>query len=117
MSASFKGIRKDKEKIQEEMEYLKKKKETSQPSRIKTGGSTFKNPINQTSEKVWSLIKKSVSVKKTFGDAAISEKHSNFLINKGNATSKDMKKLIEYIKSQVKVKTGISLETEIELIE
>ena len=97
------------------MEYLKKE-ETSQPSRIKTG-STFKNPINQTSEKVWSLIKKSVSVKKTFGDAAISEKHSNFLINKGNATSKDMKKLIEYIKSQVKVKTGISLETEIELIE
>ena len=117
LSASFKGTKKDKDKIKKEMEFLKKKKDTTQPSRIKTGGSTFKNPIKQTSEKVWTLIKKSVVLDKTFGDAAISEKHSNFLINKGNATSDDMRKLIQYIKTEVKQKTGISLETEIEIIE
>ena len=53
----------------------------------------------------------------TFGEAAISEKHCNFLINKGNATFADMLKLIQYIESKVKSKTGIELETEIEIFE
>ena len=117
LSASFKGSKKQKSLIEKEITSLKIKKNVDQPSKIKTGGSTFKNPLNQTSEKVWKLIKKSVPLNITFGEAAISEKHCNFLINKGNATFADMLKLIQYIESKVKAKTGIELETEIEIIE
>ena len=61
------------------MKVLRHKKELAQPSKIKTGGSTFKNPINQTDKKVWELIRSSISIKNSYGDAAISEKHANFL--------------------------------------
>ena len=57
---------------------LKKKKELSQPIRVKTGGSTFKNPINQENKKVWELIRESIDIQKAnrmFGDATLSEKH------------------------------------------
>ena len=117
LSASFKGKIKKKLEIEKEINILKKKKQTSQPSKIKTGGSTFKNPLDQTSEKVWQLIEKSVPLNKSFGEAAISQKHCNFLINKGNASFEDMRKLIRFIKENVKSKTGIKLETEIEIIE
>ena len=116
LSASFKGEKEKFSKIQTEMENLKKEKNITQPSRIKTGGSTFKNPIDQTQEKVWELIKKSVPLNVSFGDASISEKHCNFLVNKGNASFEDMKKLVEFIKKNVKSKTGINLETEIEIV-
>ena len=116
LSASFKGEKEKFSKIQTEMENLKKEKNITQPSRIKTGGSTFKNPIDQTQEKVWELIKKSVPLNVSFGDASISEKHCNFLVNKGNASFEDMKKLVEFIKQNVKSKTGINLETEIEIV-
>ena len=116
LSASFKGEKEKFSKIQTEMENLKKEKNITQPSRIKTGGSTFKNPIDQTEEKVWELIKKSVPLNVSFGDASISEKHCNFLVNKGNASFEDMKKLVEFIKKNVKSKTGINLETEIEIV-
>ena len=116
LSASFKGEKKKFSKIQTKMENLKKEKNITQPSRIKTGGSTFKNPIDQTQEKVWELIKKSVPLNVSFGDATISEKHCNFLVNKGNASFEDMKKLVEFIKKNVKSKTGINLETEIEIV-
>ena len=117
LSASFRGIEKEKSEILKEINFLKKKKETSQPSKIKTGGSTFKNPLEKTQQKVWQLIQKSVPLNTSFGDAAISEKHCNFLINKGNATFKDMLKLIQFIEKNVKSKTGVKLETEIEIIE
>tara|TARA_Y100000590_G_scaffold469801_1_gene659828 strand:- start:2351 stop:3259 length:909 start_codon:yes stop_codon:yes gene_type:complete len=117
LSASFQGTKKQKEKIKEEMIILKEKKEKSQPTRIKTGGSTFKNPIKQTNKKVWEIIKESVPGEISFGDATISEKHSNFFINKGNASYKDMKKLIDFVKDNVKEKTGISLDLEIVLVE
>ena len=53
----------------------------------------------------------------SFGDATISEKHSNFFVNKNNATYKDMKKLIDFVKNSVKKKTGINLDLEIEIVE
>ena len=96
---------------------LKNKKELAQPTRIKTGGSTFKNPINQTNKKVWELIKESVSLDTEFGDAAISQKHCNFFINKKNAKYDDMKKLINLVKDKVMSKTGIKLDLEIILVE
>ena len=117
LSASFKGKKKDRKLIDQEINYLKKKKEIAQPSKIKTGGSTFKNPLGQTTEKAWELIKKSVPLNTSFGDAGISKKHCNFLINKSDAKFEDMLKLIRFIKREVKSKTGIQIETEIEIIE
>ena len=117
LSASFKGEFKEKRKIQEYMKIIKNKKDYTQPTKIKTGGSTFKNPIKQTDQKVWELIKKSVSLDTKFGDAEISKKHCNFFVNNNKATFEDMKKLIEFVKENVKLKTGINIETEIEIIQ
>ena len=117
LSASFKGEFKEKKEIQEYIKVIKNKKDYSQPTKIKTGGSTFKNPIKQTDEKVWKLIKKSVPLDTKFGDAEISNKHCNFFVNKNNATFKDMKNLIEFVKKNVKLKTGVNIETEIEIIQ
>lgn len=75
LSASFKGNFKNKDIAKKDIEILKKKKEKTQPTKVKTGGSTFKNPKAQTKEKVWKLIKSSVPANTSFGDAIISEKH------------------------------------------
>ncbi len=117
LSASFKGSKKDKNLIRDKMKMLKDKKELAQPTRIKTSGSTFKNPIDQSNKKVWQLIKESVPLEKSFGDACISEKHCNFFVNKGNAKFKDMKKLIEFVSESVLKKTGVKIETEIKILE
>ncbi len=117
LSASFKGYKRDKDTIKNEIKLLKEKKEKAQPTKIKTSGSTFKNPIDQTDKKVWQLIKDSVSLEKSFGDACISEKHCNFFVNKGNAKFDDMKKLINFVSESVFKKTGIKLETEIKILE
>jgi len=117
LSASFKGYKKNSDLIKNEMKKLKEKKEKAQPTRIKTSGSTFKNPIGQSDKKVWELIKESVPPGKSFGDASISEKHCNFFVNKGNAKFDDMKKLIEFVSESVLKKTGIKLETEIKILE
>ena len=116
LSASFKGKFKRKDIVKKEMEIFKKKKDEAQPTQVKTGGSTFKNPINHTNTKVWELIKSSVPKNTTFGDATISDKHSNFFVNKNNATFDDMKKLINFVKKNVKKKTGINLDLEIEIV-
>ena len=116
LSASFKGEFKEKKKIEKFMKTLKEKKNETQPTKIKTGGSTFKNPINQTNQKVWELIKKSVPIDTKFGDAEISDKHCNFFVNRNNASFDDMQKLINFVKEKVKLKTGIKLETEVEII-
>ena len=117
LSASFKGYFKDQNKAKSDVNILKEKKEKAQPTKIKTGGSTFKNPINQTDKKVWELIRESVSIDTRFGDAYISEKHSNFFVNKGNATFNDMKKLIDFVSKKVLEKTGIKLDKEIKILE
>ena len=93
------------------------KKEKTQPTKVKTGGSTFRNPIDQTDKKVWELIKESVSLDTNFGDAIISNKHVNFFINKKNAKFSDMKSLIDYVKNEVKKKTGINLKLEIVIVD
>jgi len=97
LSASFKGKKGNKDDIKLLMKKYKFQKESAQPTKIKTSGSTFKNPINQTNKKVWELIKESVSLDTSFGDAAISEKHCNFFINRGNASFNEMKNLIKFV--------------------
>ena len=116
LSASFKGTRKNKEEIEKEVLELKKKKDNAQPTKLKTSGSTFKNPIDQTDKKVWELIKDSVALDISFGDAYISNKHCNFFVNKNNASFNDMNKLIEFVKTSVEKKTGIVLEKEIKIL-
>ena len=117
LSASFRGEKKDKDQIEKEILKLKKRKDENQPTKIKTSGSTFKNPINQTSKKAWELIKESVPLETAFGDASISDKHCNFFVNKNNATFNDMNKLIEFVRNKVEEKTGIKLEKEIKILE
>ena len=117
LSASFKGKKQDVKKIKEKMLNLKSQKEINQPTRIKTSGSTFKNPTKNTRKKVWELIKESVPADIKFGDASISSKHANFFVNKGNASFEDMKKLINFVEKSVFKKTGINIEKEIKILE
>ena len=117
LSASFKGKKKEAKIIIKTMAKFKEQKDNNQPTKIKTSGSTFKNPIKDTNKKVWELIKESVPSDIRFGDACISDKHSNFFVNKGNATFKDMKKLINYVEKSVFNKTGINIEKEIKILE
>ena len=117
LSASFRGKVSDKNNIKSLVKEYKDQKKVSQPLRIKTSGSTFKNPIQQTKTKVWELIKKSVPLDTRFGDAIISNKHCNFFENKGNAKFLDMKKLIIFVSEKVFEKTGIKIEPEIKIIE
>ena len=105
-----------KKKINEKISAFKKMKEKSQPSKIKTGGSTFKNPLNQTQKKVWELIDESVDKNVKFGDAKISNKHSNFFINEKNASFDDMFNLINFVRDKVKKKTGIKLDLEVKIL-
>ena len=109
--------KKNKDKIKKEVFELKNKKNNAQPTKIKTSGSTFKNPINQSDKKVWQLIKESVPLDTSFGDACISDKHCNFFVNKNNASFEDMSKLIKFVQDAVKKKTGIILEKEIKILE
>jgi len=117
LSASFRGKKKDKGKIKKEVLELKNRKDSTQPTKIKTSGSTFKNPIDQSDKKVWQLIKESVPLNTSFGDACISDKHCNFFVNKNNASFDDMNKLIKFVQDEVKKKTGIILEKEIKILE
>ena len=117
LSASFKGVKSERNKIETVTNELKLKKEKNQPTKVKTSGSTFKNPISQSTKKVWQLIQESVPLNQSFGDACISEKHCNFFVNKGNAKFQDMKKLIDFVSEKVLKKTGIRLEKEIKILE
>ena len=117
LSASFRGTKSNFNKVNSEIIKMKIEKEKNQPTKIKTSGSTFKNPVNQTNKKVWELIRESVSIDTNFGDAYISKKHSNFFVNNGNATFDDMKKLIDFVSKKVLEKTGIKLDKEIKILE
>ena len=113
ISATFKGKKDYKKKIQKKINALVEKKKEDQPSKIKTCGSTFKNPENN---KAWQLIKNSGCGGMKIGDACISEKHCNFFINKGNAKSLDLENLINKVKKKVLNETGINLELELQII-
>ena len=117
LSATFKGKEKNSKEINNYMNELNLIKNMAQPTKIKTSGSTFKNPIDQTDKKVWELIRLSVPTGTHYGDAAISEKHANFFVNKKNAKAADMKSLINSVKKKVKDQTGIKLELEIVVVE
>ena len=114
ISAKLKGSLDKKEKIEKKQSDLVQRKKLSQPSQIKTCGSTFKNISKE--KKAWMLIKESGCENYEEGDAVISKKHCNFFINKGKAKSSDIESLIQKVKRKVYEKTKINLELEIKII-
>ena len=113
ISATLRGKKDDMLNIKNKINNFVDKKKITQPEKIKTCGSTFKNPKD---EKAWKLIKDSGCVGMKVGDAQISQKHCNFFVNNGKAKSNDLEELILQVKKKVLDKTGINLELELQII-
>lgn len=113
VSARFKGVPGDPEAIGAEMNRIAQAREQSQPLRSKTGGSTFKNPPG---DNAWRLVDAAGCRGLTIGGAQVSEKHTNFLINTGNATSSDIEELGEEVRRRVNESQGVMLEWEIKRV-
>lgn len=113
VSATFRGEPGDPAAIQAEMDRIAAAREESQPLRSKTGGSTFKNPEGH---KAWALVDEAGCRGLRRGDAQVSEKHCNFLLNLGAATSADIEELGEEVREKVKAKSGVTLEWEIQRV-
>ena len=114
ISAKLRGSTSKKVDIEKKQHDLLERKKLSQPSQIKTCGSTFKNVSEE--KKAWMLIKEAGCEDYREGDAIISQKHCNFFVNKGNAKSSDIENLINKVKKKVQEKTGIDLELEIKIV-
>ena len=113
IEALFEGTPGDPAAIGAEMDRIAAEREASQPLRSRTGGSTFKNPEGT---KAWKLIDEAGCRGLTMGDAQVSEKHCNFLLNLGSATSAQIEELGEEVRRRVKAKSGIVLEWEIQRV-
>ena len=113
VSATFRGHPGEPAAIQAEMDRIAAAREESQPLRSKTGGSTFKKPAGH---KAWQLVDEAGCRGLTIGGAQVSEKHTNFLLNTGDATSADIEALGEEVRRRVKEKSGIELEWEIQRV-
>ncbi len=113
VSATLRGQPGEPAAIQAEMDRIAASREASQPLRSKTGGSTFKNPPG---EKAWALVDSAGCRGLRIGDAQVSEKHTNFLINLGGATSADIEALGEEVRARVKANSGVALEWEIQRV-
>ncbi len=109
----FKTIKSTSDQVAKKIIELSQQRETAQPIRAKTGGSTFKNPEGK---KAWQLIDEAGYRGKIIGDAQISEKHCNFMINRGKARARDLIDLGNEAKKAVKEKFGIDLEWEIKIL-
>jgi len=113
IEAVFRGAPGDTQAIGAEMDAIARAREESQPLRSRTGGSTFKNPRGH---KAWALIDAAGCRGFRIGDAQVSEKHCNFLLNLGSATSAEIEALGEEVRRRVEEKTHIKLEWEIQRV-
>lgn len=113
VSAIFRGVPGDPAAIQAEMDRIAAAREASQPLRSKTGGSTFKNPPGH---KAWALVDEAGCRGLRRGDAQVSEKHANFLLNLGAASSADIEGLGEDVREKVRAHSGATLEWEIQRV-
>ena len=113
VAARFRGRPGEPAAIQAEMDRISASREASQPLRSKTGGSTFKNPPG---EKAWQLVDRAGCRGLQLGGAQVSEKHTNFLINTGEATSAEIEALGEEVRRRVKANSGVELEWEIQRV-
>jgi UDP-N-acetylmuramate dehydrogenase len=112
-SARFRGVIADPQAIRARMDEVQNHRETAQPIREKTGGSTFKNPPGQSA---WKLVDAAGCRGLRVGGAQVSEMHCNFLINTGDATAHDIETLGETVRSRVKAQSGVELQWEIKRI-
>ena len=113
VGATFRGTPGDPAAIGAEMDAIARAREESQPLRSRTGGSTFKNPPGH---KAWALIDAAGCRGLTIGDAQVSEKHCNFLLNLGSASSAEIEALGEEVRRRVEAKAHITLEWEIQRV-
>jgi UDP-N-acetylmuramate dehydrogenase len=113
VEALFQGVPGERSAIGAEMDRIAAEREASQPLRSRTGGSTFKNPPGN---KAWKLIDEAGCRGLTVGDAQVSEKHCNFLLNLGNARACDIEALGEEVRRRVKAHSGVELEWEIQRV-
>lgn len=113
VGARFRGRPGKAEEIQAEMDRISASREASQPLRSKTGGSTFKNPPGH---KAWELVDQAGCRGLTLGGAQVSEKHCNFLLNLGEASSADIENLGDEVRRRVKETSGVELEWEIQRV-
>ncbi len=113
VAARFRGQPGDPSEIGAEMDRIAAEREASQPLRTKTGGSTFKNPDGA---KAWQLVDAAGCRGMELGGAQVSEKHTNFLINTGDATSSDIEELGEAVRQRVYKDSGVRLEWEIQRV-
>jgi UDP-N-acetylmuramate dehydrogenase len=113
VEALFEGTPGDRAAIGAEMDRIAAEREASQPLRSRTGGSTFKNPDGA---KAWKLIDEAGCRGLRIGDAQVSEKHCNFLLNLGSATSAEIEELGEEVRRRVKAHSGVTLEWEIQRV-
>ena len=111
--ALFEGFKQEKDEIQAQMDAVQHHRETVQPVKEKTGGSTFKNPEGHSS---WKLVDEAGMRGHMVGGAQMSEMHCNFMINTGNATAADLEGLGELVREKVLANSGISLQWEIKRI-
>jgi UDP-N-acetylmuramate dehydrogenase len=114
-SATFEGRPGDPAVIMARMDEISAQREATQPIRERTGGSTFANPDPEISggRKSWQLIDEIGGRGRVVGDAQVSERHCNFIINRGKATAEDLETLIESLRKDVLTKTGVELHWEI----
>ena len=113
VSATFRGRPGEPDAIQAEMDRIAASREASQPLRSRTGGSTFKNPLPS---KAWEVIDAAGCRGLVRGDAQVSEKHCNFLLNLGSATSADIENLGEDVRTRVRAHSGVELQWEIQRV-
>lgn len=118
VEARFRGRIADKDQIARRMGEIVEAREESQPLRTRTGGSTFKNPAEETAGgmKAWQLIDQAGCRGLRVGGAEVSEKHCNFLINRGGASSADLENLGEQVRRKVLASSGVDLQWEIRRI-
>lgn len=113
VEALLRGIPGDQDQITAEMDRIVHEREASQPLRSRTGGSTFKNPEGR---RAWELVDAAGCRGLRIGGAQVSEKHTNFLINTGDATATDIERLGEEVRRRVKAHSGVTLEWEIQRV-
>jgi UDP-N-acetylmuramate dehydrogenase len=114
LEAVLKGVPADQAAVRARMAAIKAEREASQPLRVATGGSTFKNPAGE--RKAWQLIEAAGCRGLRYGRAVVSEKHCNFLINTGDARAAEIEALGEQVRARVLAHSGIALEWEIHRI-
>jgi UDP-N-acetylmuramate dehydrogenase len=113
VEAVFQGAPGDPKTIGAEMDRIAEEREASQPLRSRTGGSAFKNPPGT---KAWKLVDEAGCRGLQIGDAQVSEKHCNFLLNLGNAKAAEIEALGEEVRRRVLASSGVNLEWEIQRV-